>query len=243
MRIQVSAQLLRFGQSILLGLGLALLYDLLRPLRRRGRRLTALLDGAFCLAAGLTLLLFALRRGAGELRLYCLLGAIGGAALQFTCFSPLLAPVWDFWAQTAEAAVGLALLPVRLLGRGLKKVEKFRENLFYFWRKWFTIRKGGRSMAKAAKGRKVASGFPVRLAILALLVLLGWQVWRMQDQLTAAKAQEQQLRQQVQTQQQENDALQKSIDQGGSREEMERIARDELGLVSPGERVFVDIGR
>ena len=54
--------------------------------------------------------------------------------------------------------------------------------------------------------------------------------------------QKQQLRQQVQTQQQENDALQKSIDQGGSQEEMERIARDELGLVSPGERVFVDIG-
>ena len=97
-------------------------------------------------------------------------------------------------------------------------------------------------MAKAAKGRKVASGFPVRLAMPVLLVLLGWQVWRMQDQLTAAKAQEQQLRTQVQLQQQENDALQKSIDQGGSQEEMERIARDELGLVSPGERVFVDIG-
>ena len=45
MRVQVSAQLLLFGQSILLGLGLALLYDLLRPLRRRGRRITALLDG------------------------------------------------------------------------------------------------------------------------------------------------------------------------------------------------------
>ena len=131
MRVQVSAQLLLFGQSILLGLGLALLYDLLRPLRRRGRRLTALLDGAFCLAAGLALLLFALRRGAGELRLYCLLGAIGGAALQFTCFSPLLAPVWDFWAQTAEAAVGLALLPVRLLGRGLKKVEKFKTSFIF----------------------------------------------------------------------------------------------------------------
>ncbi len=47
----------------------------------------------------------------------------------------------------------------------------------------------------------------------------------------------------VQLQQQANDALQKSIDQGGSQEEMERIARDELGLVTPGERVFVDIGR
>ena len=47
----------------------------------------------------------------------------------------------------------------------------------------------------------------------------------------------------MQLQQQANDALQKSIDQGGSQEEMERIARDELGLVTPGERVFVDIGR
>ena len=46
----------------------------------------------------------------------------------------------------------------------------------------------------------------------------------------------------LRTLRQENDALRKSIDQGGSQEEMERIARDELGLVSPGERVFVDIG-
>ena len=81
------------------------------------------------------------------------------------------------------------------------------------------------------------------LWMLALLAVLGWQLWRMQDQLETARTQEQQLRQQVQLQQQANDALQKSIDQGGSQEEMERIARDELGLVTPGERVFVDIGR
>ena len=98
-------------------------------------------------------------------------------------------------------------------------------------------------MAKAPKKRKLASGFSVRLVILALLAVLGWQLWRMQDQLETARTQEQQLRQQVQLQQQANDALQKSIDQGGSQEEMERIARDELGLVAPGERVFVDIGR
>ena len=85
-------------------------------------------------------------------------------------------------------------------------------------------------MAKAPKKRKLASGFSVRLVILALLAVLGWQLWRMQDR-------------QVQLRQQANDALQKSIDQGGSQEEMERIARDELGLVTPGERVFVDIGR
>ena len=116
--------------------------------------LLALLAGLCCklpkvlsvvsrLALTAALGLFALRRGAGELRLYCLLGAMGGAVLQFACFSPLLAPLWDFWAQTAEAAVRLALLPLRWLGRGIKKVEKFRKNLFYFWRKWFTIRKIG----------------------------------------------------------------------------------------------------
>ena len=97
-------------------------------------------------------------------------------------------------------------------------------------------------MAKAEKKRKVASGFSVRVIILVLLVALGWQLWRMQDQLQLARAQEQQLQAQVAQQQQENDALQKSIDQGGSQEEMERIARDELGLVAPGERVFRDIG-
>lgn len=98
-------------------------------------------------------------------------------------------------------------------------------------------------MAKAVKRRKLASGFPIRMVILALLVVLGWQIWRMQSQIRQAETQQAALQQQVQLQQQENDTLQKSIDQGGSREEMERIARDELGLVSPGERVFVDIGR
>ena len=97
-------------------------------------------------------------------------------------------------------------------------------------------------MAKAVKQRKLASGFPIRMMILALLAVLGWQIWRMQAQIRQAETQQAALQQQVQLQQQENDALQKSIDQGGSREEMERIARDELGLVSPGERVFVDIG-
>lgn len=97
-------------------------------------------------------------------------------------------------------------------------------------------------MAKAKEGRKLASGLSVRLVILALLLALGWQLWRMQAQLQEAQAQKLALQQQVQQQQQKNDALQNSIDQGGSQEEMERIARDELGLVSPGERVFVDIG-
>ena len=48
----VSAQLLAFGQSILLGLSAGVLYDLLRPFRLRWPRLTGLLDGIYCLTVG-----------------------------------------------------------------------------------------------------------------------------------------------------------------------------------------------
>ena len=37
----------------------------------------------------------------------------------------------------------------------------------------------------------------------------------------------------------ENDALRADIADGGSQEKKEEIARDELGMVAPGERVFV----
>ena len=41
---EISHQLLVFGQSILLGLSIGLLYDLLRPFRLRLPRLTGLLE-------------------------------------------------------------------------------------------------------------------------------------------------------------------------------------------------------
>ena len=39
---------------------------------------------------------------------------------------------------------------------------------------------------------------------------------------------------------QANDALAADIAEGNTQEKMEEIARDELGYVSPGERVFID---
>ena len=84
---QISQQLTTFGQSILLGVAAAVLYDLLRPFRLRLTRFTALLDGAYCLAVGAAAFLFLLRRGEGELRAFIILGAIGGAVVFFCTFS------------------------------------------------------------------------------------------------------------------------------------------------------------
>ena len=77
--------------------------------------------------------------------------------------------------------------------------------------------------------------------ILLLLVAAGWQLWRLQDQVKDAQATQQELSRQVELQRQENDALSAEIADGNSPKKMEEIARDELGLVSPGERVFYDV--
>ena len=98
-------------------------------------------------------------------------------------------------------------------------------------------------MAKRTAKRtpKVRAGFFTKLLLFVLLVALGWQLYHLHNQVLEAQAQKIQLAAQVAQQQQKNDSLQESIDRGGSKEEMDEIARNELGLVSPGERVFYDV--
>ena len=77
------------------------------------------------------------------------------------------------------------------------------------------------------------------LLLLLLLVSLGWQLVRINRQVETAQAQKEELAEQVESRQAENDALRADIADGGSQEKKEEIARDELGMVAPGERVFV----
>ena len=55
-----------------------------------------------------------------------------------------------------------------------------------------------------------------------------------------AQAQKEALSSRVAEQQQINDQLQAGIDNGGSEEEMKKIAREELDLVDPNEKIFYD---
>ena len=107
--------------------------------------------------------------------------------------------------------------------------------------KYFMTEEADR-VAKAAKIKKqhARASLLTKLLVLLLLAGIGWQLFSLQGQVRAAEAEKEALAAQVQAKQQENDALAADIAQGSTQEKMEEMAREELGLVYPGERVFYD---
>jgi len=94
----------------------------------------------------------------------------------------------------------------------------------------------------AVKGRKRArAGILTKLLLLVLLVALGWQLYHLHSRIQDAEAEKASLAAEVQKQQQANDALSDEIKNGSSQEQLQKVARDELGLVSPGEKIFYDV--
>ncbi|MBE6961733.1 MAG: septum formation initiator family protein [Ruminococcaceae bacterium] len=96
------------------------------------------------------------------------------------------------------------------------------------------------AQSKKKKPAKARTGFFTKVLIVILLAVLTWQLGALRTQVEDAEFQRQQLAAQVDAKQAENNSLQASIDRGGSLEEMLRIAREELGLVAPNEKVFYD---
>ena len=97
-------------------------------------------------------------------------------------------------------------------------------------------------MAKQAKKnrRRVRASLFTKILVLALLAGIGWQLMSLRGQVAAAQAERDQLAAQVQAQQEANDTLANDIAEGNTQEKLEEIAREQLGLVYPGERVFIN---
>ena len=90
---------------------------------------------------------------------------------------------------------------------------------------------------KQAKRRSKGSLLP-KLIIVAVLAAIGVQLRTLHAQVQDAQAERDALAAQVAAQQQENDALAEDIAEGGTEEKMKELAREELGLVEPDQRVF-----
>ena len=91
---------------------------------------------------------------------------------------------------------------------------------------------------KRPKPVKLRTGLLARLLIVILLAALFCRVYALREQVADAEAEMARVAALVESRRQENDALQKDIDEGCTPEKMQEIARRELGWVLPGEYVF-----
>ena len=80
-----------------------------------------------------------------------------------------------------------------------------------------------------------------KIVLLVLLAAVGWQLYGLQGKVAAAQEEKERYAAQVEQTKRENDALSADIAEGPTREKIEEIARDELGMVAPGEKVFYDV--
>lgn len=236
-----------FAGAILLGLSLGLVYDLMRALRRLGGRLwCGALDVLCCAASAAGVFLYAMA-GDGEVRLFILIGVLGGAVLFFCLLSRVLRPVWDFW-------VDLLLLPAGLAGKFFGNVKNFCKKVFPFLRKWFTMaytkarrppgrRRGDGEMAARRVCRKKDAGKRrssrvLLLVLAAAAIFVGVRIRDTRAQLREARTEEAAYEEQLSQLQENNEQLQSDIDRKDDMDLIADIARNELGLVSEGEKVF-----
>ena len=232
MRNFVDQQLEVFLQSILLGLSVGVAHDLLRPFRLRLPRFAWALDSGYCLCAAAALFLFCLNRTQGQLRIYVLLGAAGGAALFFSLFSDLLRPIWDFWADTLAFLLHLLQIPWIWLKKFGNKIHQHLKNIFLLQKMLYNKRNcvstrcyqigkrrkpsgKGRNRKKppadsAGSFRKAPSSAAARRAGVAAVPSSG-------SAGECPKPKDSALTAQVRSQQQSNDKLQEAIDGGGTK--------------------------
>ena len=88
--------------------------------------------------------------------------------------------------------------------------------------------------------RRARAGVLTVVLLCLLLACVGWELSDLQEQVSAAQAERDRLATQVEAQRQENDALTADIAEGATDEKIEEIARNELGLVFPGDYLFPD---
>ncbi|MBR6424861.1 MAG: hypothetical protein IKS29_02810 [Oscillospiraceae bacterium] len=137
MELPVSLQGSQMLLAMILGLGLALVYDLLRALRRIFSLHKTPLDLLFCLLTLAALFFYALYPGRGELRLYMLLGVLLGGSLYFLLLSPWILPVFLEAASILRHFFQILTHPILQIA---KKFCKIVFSLFSSWKKWFTMK-------------------------------------------------------------------------------------------------------
>jgi cell division protein FtsB len=86
------------------------------------------------------------------------------------------------------------------------------------------------------------AGLLTKIVVLALLIYLSITLLDLRSQIRTAEAERDARQQEVNAQVQTNAALSTMLENSDDPDALEDLARDKLGLVKPGEKVFYDIG-
>ena len=122
-------QALALGPALGLGAGLGLLYDLLRPPRRRsGPVFAALLDVLFALAAAAGAFFYAMGAESGRLGLWELTAALLGFLFYLHVLSPAVLPVLELPYRVIENMMRLFKKAVKKWGKSEKNSSQIFEN-------------------------------------------------------------------------------------------------------------------
>lgn len=130
-----------FGQGLLLGAALGLIYDGMRTLRRNWRLpgLAFLLDLLFWVGTAAGLFALTLLRDDGQVRIYHMAAVALGGGLYFLTLSRLVLPALLWLADRFRALFRLLTAPARLAGRETKKFLKNQKKHFQNWLSWYKI--------------------------------------------------------------------------------------------------------
>ena len=132
MYVDIAAQAEIFGQGVLLGALLGLVYDGMRTLRRSIRlgALAFMLDVLFWLGAVSALFALTLLRDSGEVRIYHMLAFLAGGGLYFGTLSRLVLPILLWAAGLVRSIWRFFTAPIRaVLGAGKKVLKNQKKTL------------------------------------------------------------------------------------------------------------------
>ena len=87
------------------------------------------------------------------------------------------------------------------------------------------------------------SGIITKIVIFALIIYAAVSLVNMRARIGGALVKQEELKQQVAEKEASNQELQYKIDHKDDKETMADVARDDLNLVEPGEKVFTESGK
>ncbi len=98
----------------------------------------------------------------------------------------------------------------------------------------------GRTEDASSRKKSGAAGILIWLILIALMIYAAATLCQLQERIAAAESQEAAVAAQVEELRGENESLRSDIASAGDPEKLEEVARNELGMVKNGEKVFYD---